>query len=118
MRASAYDVVEDSMTRTRFYLLIVALLMAAGLLMVPALTPHRATAKDYGSCGFDFDCHPGVKCNSGKCSDLAGSKCGFDSDCGGNGAKCNSGKCSNAPDGTCHFDSECLGKKCNSGKCK
>lgn len=88
-----------------------------GLLLALALNGAPADAGEYGKCGFDSDCHPGVKCNSGKCADSAGSKCSFDSDCGGKGAKCNSGKCSNAPDGTCHFDSECPGGKCSSGKC-
>ena len=73
---------------------------------------------DYGKCGFDSDCHAGVKCSSGKCADSAGSSCGFDSDCGGHGAKCNSGKCSTAPDGKCNFDSECPGRSCSSGHCK
>lgn len=73
---------------------------------------------DYGKCGFDSDCHAGVKCSSGKCADSAGSSCGFDSDCGGHGAKCNSGKCSTAPDGKCNFDSECGGRSCSSGHCK
>ncbi|MEZ4382711.1 MAG: hypothetical protein R3A79_15345 [Nannocystaceae bacterium] len=70
------------------------------------------------NCGFNSDCGPGVKCNSGRCANTEGGSCGFDSDCGGNGAKCNSGKCSNAPDGRCAFDSECPGGKCSSGKCR
>lgn len=70
------------------------------------------------NCSFNSDCGPGVKCNSGRCANTEGSKCGFDSDCGGNGAKCNSGKCSNAPDGRCAFNSECPGGSCSSGKCK
>jgi hypothetical protein len=77
---------------------------------------HTALAGDYGKCGFDSDCHKGVKCSSGKCADSAGSSCGFDSDCGG--GKCRSGKCSTAPDGTCAFNSECPGGSCSSGKCK
>jgi hypothetical protein len=75
-----------------------------------------AVAKTYGPCGFNSDCHPGVKCSSGKCADSAGSSCGFDSDCGG--GKCRSGKCSTAPDGSCAFNSECPGGSCSSGKCK
>jgi hypothetical protein len=75
-----------------------------------------AQAKTYGPCGFNSDCHPGVKCSSGKCADSAGSSCGFDSDCGG--GKCRSGKCSTAPDGSCSFNSECPGGSCSSGKCK
>jgi hypothetical protein len=75
-------------------------------------------AGDYGKCSFDSDCHPNVKCKSGRCADSAGGSCNFDSDCGGNGTKCHSGKCSNAPDGKCNFDSECPGGKCSSGKCK
>ena len=90
-----------------------AFVLLAVLFSAPILT-----AGDYGKCGFDSDCHPGVKCKSGKCADSAGSSCSFDSDCGGNGTKCNSGKCSNAPDGKCNFDSECPGGKCSSGKCK
>lgn len=70
------------------------------------------------NCGFNSDCGPGVKCNSGRCANTEGSSCGFDSDCGGNGAKCNSGKCSNAPDGRCGFDSECPGGKCSGGQCR
>lgn len=80
--------------------------------------PTLAQAADYGKCGFDSDCHAGVKCNSSVCADAAGSKCSFDSDCGGKGAKCNSGKCSNAPDGKCSFTSECPGGSCSSGVCK
>ncbi|MBL8607476.1 MAG: hypothetical protein JNL38_09160 [Myxococcales bacterium] len=74
-------------------------------------------AKEYGKCGFDSDCHSGVKCRSGKCADSAGSSCAFDSDCGG--AKCRSGKCASAPDGSCAFDSDCgRGGKCSSSKCR
>ena len=80
--------------------------------------PTEMTAKDYGKCNFDSDCHKGVKCHSSRCADASGSKCNFNSDCGGKGAKCNSGKCSNAPDGKCNFNSECPGGKCSSGKCK
>jgi len=86
--------------------------------VVALVAANGADAKDYGKCGFDSDCHAGVKCSSGKCADSSGSSCGFDSDCGKSGAKCRSGKCSNAPDGTCAFDSECPGGKCSSGKCK
>jgi hypothetical protein len=93
-------------------------MLSAFVALMALLADHRADAKDYGKCGFDSDCHPGVKCSSGKCADSAGSSCGFDSDCGKAGAKCRSGKCSNAPDGTCAFDSECPGGKCSSGKCK
>ncbi len=90
---------------------------AVALSFAFAASAPPSDAKEYGSCGFDSDCHPGVKCNSGKCADSAGSKCGFDSDCGG--AKCNSGKCANAPDGKCGFDSDCgKGGKCSSGKCR
>lgn len=90
-----------------------SLLSALALVCAFAL-PARA---DYGKCGFDSDCHSGVKCHGGKCADSAGSSCGFDSDCGGGGAKCNGGKCSTAPDGKCNFDSECGGGKCSGGKC-
>ena len=92
-------------------------LLAAIALALGAI-PSTAEAKDYGKCSFSSDCHAGVKCNSGRCADSAGSKCSFSSDCGGGGAKCNSGKCSNAPDGKCSFSSECPGGKCSSGKCK
>ncbi len=88
-----------------------------GLLLAFAVSGTPADAGEYGKCGFDSDCHKGVKCNGGKCADSAGSSCSFDSDCGGNGAKCNSSKCSNAPDGKCNFDSECPGGKCSSSKC-
>ncbi len=88
------------------------------LVFALALGAPMALADDYGKCGFNSDCHPGVKCNSSRCADSAGSKCSFDSDCGGNGAKCNSSKCSNAPDGKCSFNSECPGGSCSSGKCK
>ncbi len=91
--------------------LVLTLVALAGL-------PTVGVAKDYIKCGFDSDCHAGVKCSGGVCADAAGGKCGFDSDCGGKGAKCNSGKCSTAPDGKCSFDSECPGGKCNSGTCK
>jgi hypothetical protein len=94
-----------------------AVLAALGVLVGAAAGAPRASAGDYGKCGFDSDCHSGVKCNGGKCADSAGSSCNFDSDCGGGGAKCNSGKCSVAPDGKCNFDSECKGGKCSSGKC-
>jgi hypothetical protein len=89
-----------------------------GMVGLFAAGENGADAKEYGKCGFDSDCHPGVKCSSGKCADTAGSSCGFDSDCGKSGAKCRSGKCSTAPDGSCAFDSECPGGKCSSGKCK
>jgi hypothetical protein len=97
--------------------LATVLLASIGLFLTLAVRGPAADAGDYGKCSFASDCHAGVKCNSGKCADSAGSSCGFDSDCGGKGAKCNSGKCSNAPDGKCNFDSECPGGKCNSGKC-
>lgn len=96
----------------RIALLMLAAVVLVGFVAVPA------TAKDYGKCSFSSDCHNGVKCNSGRCADSAGSKCSFSSDCGGGGAKCNSGKCSNAPDGKCNFSSECPGGSCSSGKCK
>jgi hypothetical protein len=88
-----------------------------GLVIALAAThAPSADAKEYGKCGFDSDCHAGVKCSSGRCSDSVGGKCGFDSDCGG--AKCRSGKCANAPDGSCAFDSDCgRGGKCSSQKC-
>jgi len=98
--------------------LALVFLAAFGLFLGLATGGPSADAGEYGKCGFDSDCHGGVKCSSGKCADGAGSSCGFDSDCGGNGAKCNSGKCSTAPDGKCSFDSECPGHKCNSGRCK
>ena len=98
-------------------MIIIARLFLA-MFLVFAFSATTTYAKDYGKCSFNSDCHAGVKCNSGKCADSAGSKCGFDSDCGGNGAKCNSGKCSNAPDGKCSFNSECPGGSCSSGKCK
>ncbi|MBM4371868.1 MAG: hypothetical protein FJ098_09450 [Deltaproteobacteria bacterium] len=88
------------------------------LAFVLSLAAPSALAEDYGKCGFNSDCHPGVKCSSGRCADSAGSSCGFDSDCGGGGAKCNSGKCSTAPDGKCSFNSECPGGSCSSGVCK
>jgi hypothetical protein len=94
-----------------------AVLAALALVVGFAAEAPRASAGDYGKCSFDSDCHKGVKCNSSKCADSAGSSCSFDSDCGGGGAKCNSSKCSNAPDGKCNFDSECPGGKCSSGKC-
>jgi hypothetical protein len=98
---------------------LLAFLMALclGFFLGGALS-GTARAGDYGKCGFDSDCHPGVKCRSGKCADSAGASCGFDSDCGGRGAKCRSGKCSTAPDGTCAFNSECPGGSCSSGHCK
>lgn len=97
--------------------IVVVALAAAALTLAFATQAPAVDAKEYGSCGFDSDCHPGVKCSSGKCADSAGGKCGFDSDCGG--AKCRSGKCANAPDGTCAFDSDCgRGGKCSSQKCK
>jgi hypothetical protein len=97
--------------------MILALWFCAALIGAPFIS--GAGAAGGGSCNFDSDCGPGVKCKSGKCATAAGSSCNFDSDCGGGGAKCNSGKCSNAPDGTCHFDSECAGSgHCSSGKCK
>ena len=84
---------------------------------VIAITSQDGRAGDYGKCGFDSDCHRGVKCKSGKCADSAGSSCGFDSDCGV--GKGNSGKCSVAPDGKCGFDSDCgPGRKCSSQKCQ
>ena len=91
----------------------------AGLCILVGLAAGApsAGAGDYGKCSFASDCHAGVKCNSGKCADSAGSSCSFDSDCGGGGAKCNGGKCSTAPDGKCNFDSECGGGKCSSGHC-
>jgi hypothetical protein len=98
--------------------LALVFLAGFGLFLTLATRGPSADAGEYGKCGFDSDCHAGVKCNSGKCADSGGSSCGFDSDCGGKGAKCNSGKCSNAPDGKCNFDSECPGAKCSSGKCK
>ena len=88
------------------------------LVFALALGASPALADDYGKCSFNSDCHKGVKCNSSRCADSAGSSCSFSSDCGGNGAKCNSGKCSNAPDGKCSFSSECPGGSCSSGKCK
>ena len=96
-------------------LLLAGFVGMAGLLSV---TEQDASAKDYGKCSFDSDCHAGVKCNSSKCADSAGSSCAFDSDCGKGGPKCNSGKCSTAPDGKCNFASECPGGSCSSGKCK
>jgi hypothetical protein len=96
---------------------LAAVLFAGLSLIVIGLTGSPADAKEYGKCGFDSDCNPGVKCRSGKCADTAGSSCAFDSDCGG--AKCRSGKCASAPDGTCAFDSDCgRGGKCSSQKCK
>ena len=95
-----------------------AFLVLLALIFTAALGSSLAMAKDYGKCSFASDCHNGVKCNSGHCADSAGSKCSFNSDCGGGGAKCNSGKCSNAPDGKCNFNSECPGGSCSSGKCK
>ena len=89
-----------------------------GLLSYYAAVSPSADAGEYGKCSFESDCHAGVKCNSGKCADSAGSSCNFASDCGFKGAKCNSGKCSNAPDGTCNFSSECPSGNCSSGKCK
>lgn len=94
----------------------VVLAAALGFCSVFSVGEQELAAKDYGKCGFDSDCHAGVKCRSGKCADSAGSSCGFDSDCGG--GKCRSGKCSTAPDGTCAFKSECPGGSCSSGKCK
>ena len=94
-----------------------SVLAGLGVLVGLAAGAPPAGAGDYGKCSFASDCHAGVKCNSGKCADSAGSSCSFDSDCGGGGAKCNSGKCSTAPDGKCNFDSECGGGKCSSGHC-
>ncbi|MSP60229.1 MAG: hypothetical protein EXR72_07790 [Myxococcales bacterium] len=91
----------------KFQTLVIGVLLAFGSV---------ASAGDYGKCGFKSDCHPGVKCSSGRCADSAGSSCGFNSDCGG--GKCRSGKCSTAPDGSCAFNSECPGGSCRSGKCK
>jgi hypothetical protein len=98
---------------------IVSVLAGLGVLVASAASAPPADAGDYGKCSFASDCHTGVKCNSSKCADSAGSSCAFDTDCGGGGAKCNSGKCSTAPDGTCNFDSECgAGGSCSSGHCK
>ena len=101
------------MRSTRFGNLVRSLLAAAVLLVATAPSARA----DYGKCSFASDCHPGVKCNGGRCADSAGSRCSFDSDCGGGGARCNRSKCSTAPDGTCSFDSECAGGKCRSSKC-
>lgn len=95
-----------------------ALLIPAALLFALAAFPLAAHADGYGHCDFNSDCHKGVKCESNKCADSAGSHCDFDSDCGGHGAKCNDNKCSNAPDGTCNFNSECPGGECDDGHCK
>jgi hypothetical protein len=92
-------------------------LAGLGVLVALAASAPPADAGNYGPCSFASDCHAGVKCNSGKCADSAGSGCSFDSDCGGGGAKCNGGKCSTAPDGKCNFDSECGGGHCSSGHC-
>ena len=95
------------MTRRHRILLVLALTFLAG-----------GARAEYGKCGFDSDCHAGVKCNGGRCADSAGSSCSFDSDCGGRGGKCNGGKCSSAPDGKCNFDSECGGGHCSGGRCR
>ncbi len=94
------------------------LAFAAAAAVAVALAPSTPVeAKEYGKCGFDSDCHAGVKCRSGKCADSAGSSCAFDSDCGG--SKCRSGKCAIAPDGSCAFDSDCGPRgKCSSSKCR
>lgn len=88
----------------------------------PAASPSSSSSSSTPSlprnCSFNSDCGPNVKCNSGRCANTEGSSCGFDSDCGGDGAKCNSRKCSTAPDGKCSFNSECPGGSCNSGKCR
>jgi hypothetical protein len=96
--------------------LVTIAVTSAALTLAFAAAPPSSDAKEYGACNFASDCHAGVKCNGGRCADSAGSKCGFDSDCGG--AKCNSGKCASAPDGKCNFTSDCgHGGKCNSGRC-
>ena len=97
---------------------LVRALVAAALLLVAGLASRSALA-EYGRCSFSSDCHPGVKCNGGRCADSAGASCSFSSECGPGGYKCNSGKCSNAPDGTCSFDSECGPRgKCQSSRCE
>jgi hypothetical protein len=98
--------------------LLVMLGLCFGLVLLSTGQSDPVGARAYGPCGFNSDCHRGVKCSSGRCADSAGSSCGFDSDCGGRGAKCRSGKCSTAPDGTCAFNSECPGGSCSSGKCR
>ena len=57
-------------------------------------------------CSFDSDCGGYGKCSNGECG-----HCSFDSDCGGHG------KCSNGTCGACNFDSDCKGGKCSSGRC-
>ena len=98
--------------------IVIAIATCTAALLAFATHAPEARAGDYGKCSFESDCHSGVKCNSGKCADSAGSGCNFDSDCGGGGAKCNSGKCSTAPDGKCNFDSECGGGHCSGGHCQ
>ncbi len=64
------------------------------------------TASAGSKCSFDSDCGGYGKCSNGECG-----HCNFDSDCGGHG-KCSSGLC-----GACSFDSDCGGGKCSSGRC-
>ena len=64
------------------------------------------TASAGSKCSFDSDCGGYGKCSNGECG-----HCSFDSDCGGHG-KCSSGQC-----GACNFDSDCKGGKCSSGRC-
>jgi len=86
-------------------------------LLATAASAPAAGAGEYGQCGFDSDCHGGVKCNSGKCADSAGSSCGFRFRTVA-AASANSGRCANAPDGKCGFDSDCgRGGHCSSQKC-
>jgi hypothetical protein len=58
-----------------------------------------------GKCGFDSDCKGNGKCKGGTCGN-----CSFASDC-------SVGKCGNNRCGACSFDSDCRGGRCAHGRC-